>query len=543
VSDATTIENNHLDLLDAPARSYLVVREGERSQVIDVDEGDEIVLGRSSSATVHIEDAKASREHARMWRRGGELHLVDLGSRNGTRLNTEVVRSGERLVRSGDVVHIGQAEILVAESAGIAEAGGRLEVELRRLRAAGDKATLVHISASAEQLERMAPVLAGAIVVEAQGPREYAALFAGEVSAEDELQRLAPTATIVAVQSSPRDASSASALWRHTHLAPEGGRDQRPPPSLPGIVVADGAMVRVFELVRKVAVTPTTVLILGETGVGKEIVAEQIHRQSPRAKEAFVRLNCGSLPENLLESELFGHERGAFTGAIERKLGYLQAAEGGTLFLDEIGELALPMQTKLLRVLESRRFMRIGGREELTVDVRIVAATNRDLLTEAQAGRFREDLYFRLSAFVIEVPPLRERPVEVGLLAELFTRQFAMRMGVPPPAIHGAAAAALQRHRWPGNVRELRNVIERALVLADAGEIRLEHLPEALRRGEQAGPATSAMRDQLAELERRRIEEAMAAEQGNQTRAAKRLGISRRALIYKLEKYGLKPTR
>jgi len=304
-------------------------------------------------------------------------------------------------------------------------------------------------------------------------------------------------------------------------------------------VVADEAMVRVFELVRKVAPGPTTVLIQGETGVGKEVVAEQLHRQSPRAKGPFVRLNCGSLPETLLESELFGHEKGAFTGAEQRKVGYLEAADGGTLFLDEIGELALTMQAKLLRVIESRRFMRVGGREEIAVDVRIVAATNRELTAEVKAGRFREDLYFRISAFVIEVPPLRERPIEVGLLAELFTRQFAQRLGVAPPPLRPDAAAALARHRWPGNVRELRNAIERALVLADGGDITLEDLPEPVRRAESA-PPTGAIRDQLADLEQRRIEEALAAENGNQTRAAKRLGLSRRALIYKLEKYGLK---
>jgi DNA-binding NtrC family response regulator len=379
--------------------------------------------------------------------------------------------------------------------------------------------------------------LSGAVLVEAQAEAEYAALFAGDSAPLDELRRQLPTAQLAAAQA-PRDGRTKAALWRKLKATPEPAR--RPTPSLPGVVVADEAMVRVFELVRKVAAVPTTVLILGETGVGKEVVAEQIHRQSPRAKAPFVRLNCGSLPENLLESEFFGHERGAFTGALERKLGYLEAADGGTLFLDEIGELQLAMQAKLLRVLESRRFQRIGGREEIAVDVRIIAATNRELEAEAREGRFREDLYFRLSAFVIMVPPLRERPVEVGLLAELFVRQFAQRMGVAPPVLRPDAAAALQRYGWQGNVRELRNVIERAVVLAEAGEIRLEHLPETLQRAQPAVSSGTGMRDQLADLERRRIEEAMAAENGNQTRAAKRLGISRRALIYKLEKHGFK---
>jgi two-component system, NtrC family, response regulator AtoC len=307
-----------------------------------------------------------------------------------------------------------------------------------------------------------------------------------------------------------------------------------------GVVIVDAAMVRVFELVRKVAAAPTTVLVLGETGSGKEVVAEQIHRQSPRADKPFVRLNCGSLPENLLESELFGHEKGAFTGADRRKEGYLEAAEGGTLFLDEIGELALPMQAKLLRVLEAKRFMRVGGREELTADVRIVAATHRDLESESKSGRFREDLYFRLSAFVITVPPLRDRPAEIDLLAELFARQFARRMNAAPPRFSVETSQLLRRHDWPGNVRELRNAMERATVLAENDVILPEHLPDSLRASPAAATAEGPMKEQLAEVEKKAILEALDREKGNQTRAARRLGISRRALLYKLEKYGLK---
>jgi DNA-binding NtrC family response regulator len=304
-------------------------------------------------------------------------------------------------------------------------------------------------------------------------------------------------------------------------------------------------MARVFELVRKVAPTPTTVLVLGETGVGKEIIAEQIHAQSPRANKPFVRLNCGSLPETLLESELFGHERGAFTGADRRKEGYIEAASGGTLFLDEIGELALPMQTRLLRVLENGRFMRVGGREEVAADLRIIAATNRDLETEGKTGRFRADLYFRLSAFVIRVPPLRERPAEIDLLAELFARQFARRMNLAPPVLDSQAIQRLRQHTWPGNVRELRNAMEYAVLLAEKGQLTAEHLPESLRPADPSAAAphvgsASGVRAQVAEVEERAIRAALDAEDGNQTRAARRLGLSRRALIYKMEKYGAK---
>jgi len=292
--------------------------------------------------------------------------------------------------------------------------------------------------------------------------------------------------------------------------------------------------------VRRVAQTETTVLLLGETGVGKEVVAEQIHRQSPRATGRLVRLNCGSLPESILESELFGHERGAFTGADKRKPGYLETAGGGTLFLDEIGELGPSAQTRLLRVLEDRKFMRVGGREEISTDVRFVAATNRDLEGDVRTGRFRQDLYFRLSAFIIRLPPLRERPSEIDLFAELFARQFARRMNRARFRLDPDAISVLRAYEWPGNVRELRNAIEHAVVLADDGVVTAQHLPDTVRGDRPAPAASGGMRGQVAETERRAIEQAMQAEAGNQTRAARRLGISRRALLYKLDKHGLK---
>jgi transcriptional regulator with PAS, ATPase and Fis domain len=301
-------------------------------------------------------------------------------------------------------------------------------------------------------------------------------------------------------------------------------------------------MVQVFNLARKLAAVQTTVLILGETGVGKEVIAEQVHRWSPRADCPFVRLNCASLPETLLESELFGHERGAFTGADRRKIGYMEAAQGGTLFLDEIGELPQTVQVKLLNVLENREVRRLGGTQEHPIDVRVISATHRDLQAEVAAGRFREDLYYRLSAFTLNVPPLRERQAEVALLAEMFARESSRRAGRPPPLLESQAVALLSRHHWPGNVRELRNAMEHAVVLAEQGRIGVEHLPESLRRPEPSAPVATAgtVKDKIAHLERRSIEEALAAEGGNQTRAAKRLGLSRRALIYKIEKYGLR---
>ncbi|MDB4966525.1 MAG: hypothetical protein JWN44_2214 [Myxococcales bacterium] len=544
MSDATTIDAGGGPPSDDAAlatRAYLVVREGERAQVIVLDEGADILFGRSPEATVRIDDAKASREHARIVRQGGVVKLVELGSRNGTRVNDETVRDETRRLRSGDLVRVGDAEIVIAESAGVSSTGrgARLGTELERAIGVNGRAALVRLSLTANELAQLSPVLGGTRLVEAQSDGDYALLLddpdaVGELAAA--VKQLVPAA-VVGVARAPEDGRTVDELWRRTSKRPSALRVG--PAGPPGVIVADAAMFRVFELVRKVAPAPSTVLILGETGVGKEVIAEQVHRQSPRAAGPFVRLNCASLPETLLESELFGYERGAFTGAERRKIGYIEAADGGTLFLDEIGELAPTMQTKLLRVLEDRKFMRVGGREEIVSDLRILAATNRNLEAETKTGRFREDLYFRLSAFVIRIPPLRERMGEVELLAELFARQFAKRMNVAPRAIAPGALERLRAHHWPGNVRELRNAMEHAVVLAEGGVIDGEHLPESVGRGGVGqGPApTGPMREQVADIERRAIQDALDVEDGNQTRAAKRLGISRRALQYKLEKY------
>ncbi|HEX3761848.1 MAG TPA: sigma 54-interacting transcriptional regulator [Kofleriaceae bacterium] len=304
-----------------------------------------------------------------------------------------------------------------------------------------------------------------------------------------------------------------------------------------GVVVTDLAMRRLYTEARRVARSPCSVLITGETGSGKEVVAEHLHRTSPRAREPFIRLNCAALPESLLESELFGYERGAFSGADRRREGWIEAANRGTLFLDEIGEMPLRMQAKLLRVMETGRLTRLGTTVELELDLRLVCATHRDLAAEVEAGTFRADLYYRLAAIVLQVPPLRDRPVEILQLAARFVRSCAARMAVAPPAIDAEAAALLQHHPWPGNVRELKNTIERAVALCRDATITAADLPSALRHRPAAG---NAMRAQLDDAERRTIAAALAAEHGNQTRTAHRLGISRRNLVYKLTKYDLR---
>jgi DNA-binding NtrC family response regulator len=307
------------------------------------------------------------------------------------------------------------------------------------------------------------------------------------------------------------------------------------------VVIADPLMKQVFELAKRVAASPITVLVVGETGVGKEVVAEAVHRLSPRASGPYVRLNCASLSESLDEAELFGHEKGAFTGAIGTKSGFFEAASGGTLFLDEIGELPPSTQVKLLRVLEQRRIVRVGGTAEVAIDVRLVCATHRDLLAEVKRGRFREDLYFRISAFAIPVPPLRDRRGEIPLLAGQFASELSAELGDHIATVGQDALAVLAAYDWPGNVRELRNVIERAVVMSGRGRIEPHHLPDKVRARSEARPAGPLdVRHRVAAVEREAVVAALETNRGNQTQAARHLGISRFALIRLMEKHDLK---
>jgi len=306
------------------------------------------------------------------------------------------------------------------------------------------------------------------------------------------------------------------------------------------------ALQRVMALCRKVAAAPTTVLITGETGTGKEMAARTVHQLSPRCDQPFIAVNCAALTETLLESELFGHEKGAFTGAAAQKLGRFELADGGTLFLDEVGEISPSSQTKLLRVLQEREFNRVGGVETITCDVRIIAATNRNLKAEVEAGRFREDLFYRLNIFPVEMPPLRQRHGDVEPLARYFIEQVAAELKLQAPRISDEAMAALQRYLWPGNIRELRNVIERCTLLADQ-VIHLDDLPPEIASadGSLAADVTGddgepSMISQLEQQERATVLAALQQTGWNQSAAARKLGLSRDHLRYRVKKYGLK---
>jgi len=305
------------------------------------------------------------------------------------------------------------------------------------------------------------------------------------------------------------------------------------------IVGSSSAMQRVQELVLRVAPTDATVLIRGESGTGKELTAKAIHRNSSRATGPFMAVNCAAIPDSLLESELFGYAKGAFTGADRDKAGLFELAHKGTIFLDEIGEANASVQSKLLRALEERRFIPVGGRREIEVDVRILAATNRDLEKEISAGRFREDLYYRFNVFPIDLPPLRERTDDLKELAQHFLAGF----GRAQEQLEASLLAQLRGYPWPGNIRELRNILERAHILAGAEAIREEHvlLPAA-----RAAAAGSLGGDEPADLnierhEKRLIEIALRRASGNKTRAAEMLGLTRRALYSRMERLGIAP--
>ncbi|HNS93144.1 MAG TPA: PEP-CTERM-box response regulator transcription factor [Thauera sp.] len=306
---------------------------------------------------------------------------------------------------------------------------------------------------------------------------------------------------------------------------------------LSGLLTRDPGMLKICRTIEKLASASATVALLGESGTGKEILARGLHMLSPRARERFVAINCAAIPDTLLESELFGYEKGAFTGAVRQTLGKIETANGGTLFLDEIGDLPLALQAKLLRFLQERSIERIGGREEIPVDVRIVCATHRDLKAQIQAGVFREDLYYRLAEIVIEIPALREREGDATFLAHAFVQRFAKENGRRAPMLADDALSAIEAHRWPGNVRELENCIKRAVIMADGDCISAEDL--GLAAGDE-DLSIFNLRQVREDAERAAVLKVIARTNGNIARAAEILGVSRPSLYDLLGRFGLK---
>lgn len=308
------------------------------------------------------------------------------------------------------------------------------------------------------------------------------------------------------------------------------------------MVGSSNAMQDVYMLIEQVADSNATVLIRGESGTGKDLVAHAIHYNSPRASKPFVKVNCTALPETLLESELFGHEKGAFTGAIERKLGRFERAHGGTIFLDEVGDFPTSLQVKLLRVIQFKEFERLGGIETIQTNVRIIVATHKNLEEEIKEGMFRQDLYYRINVFPIYMPPLRERKDDIMLLADYFLQKLSEENNKEIPRISTPAIEMLTRYHWPGNVRELENCIERAVLLCNEDCLRSEHLPPSLQmvRGDKS-IAASSLPEAIANMEKEMIVDALKKCKGQQRKTAKELGITERILGYKIGKYGISP--
>jgi DNA-binding NtrC family response regulator/pSer/pThr/pTyr-binding forkhead associated (FHA) protein len=541
----------------------------------------EVVIGRSRSAEIRVDDESISRRHA-ILRIGQTYTIEDLESANGTRVGGLTIEPGRAVeVAVGEPVELGSVLVVLQAGGSIARTRrlwthgyfeARLEEECARAERTRDHFAVIRLhveglSSTAEQ-EAVSSVLRVGDVVASYAPGDYELLALGTDLAGARHMAAELAARLGMAGATIRSGIACYPLHGRTPdelvmcaCRAVAGAAHEPAPA--GVIVLDEVMRRLHRLADRVAQANISVLLLGETGVGKEVLAEQLHRRSPRAEKRLLRLNCAALPEALLESELFGHEKGAFTGAQTAKPGLLESADGGTVFLDEVGELPMAVQVKLLRVFEDRKVTRVGAVTARPVDIRFIAATNRDLESEVARQTFRRDLYFRLNGIALVIPPLRERPSEIEALAKLFAGRAARELGRPEPGLHPDVLARLRAYAWPGNVRELRNIIERAVVLCVGDMLFVEHLPldkmgpvltlsSAPRpvapplQAAGKSPASTAspasdedgLRDEHA-AERQRVIEALEQCAGNQTQAARLLGISRTTLVMRLEAYRL----
>jgi transcriptional regulator with GAF, ATPase, and Fis domain len=503
----------------------------------------DVMIGRSTSCDLFIEHSSVSRAHALL--RVDPLSILDVGSRNGTRVRGQKLQSGiPTPISVGEAIQLGDATLLI-QAVSIAPREART----------GSSFAIVQIQTDGPRPADVEPLLRTVLratdTIKSDGDGGF------QLVVHDAVDRLA--ATIARIADTLRE-HEITAKVGHARYPQDGVvLEQLVAHAFEQIERASDApqpMDNIREMVRTIATGELSVLIYGETGVGKELCAEMIHRLSSRANKPFVKLNCSALVESLIESELFGHEKGAFTGALTAHAGLFEAGDGGTVFLDEIGELPLGVQSKLLRVLEERVVRRVGSTTGKKIDVRFICATNRDLTDEVEAGRFRRDLYYRINGVTITIPPLRERHTEIVPLA----RAFAARARPGAPVVLGReVVAALEHHSWPGNIRELRNTIERAVLMSSGGVIRPAHL--ALERviretGRDSVPtvpvdrisapaiaqertSSPSLPTAVADLERQHILDALEQCGGNQTRAARILGISRNTLLARLDNYGL----
>ncbi|MFO0580007.1 MAG: sigma 54-interacting transcriptional regulator [Polyangia bacterium] len=571
-------------VLPVGGRALFLVIEGTSSSSFELPAVGTVIIGRAPDATLRLEDQSASRHHARVDLGPGGALLYDLESRNGTRVNGELL-TGAHTLRAGDVVTLCNATLVFQRSEalaalrpifGTAHLRQRLEEEIdRSLRYHRPVSVLCfHFAQPAAQA-----AVAGALSEQLRvmdtaawhGETELLLLLPeldhpeATALADHLLERLGAVSAKVqaGLVTCPRDgadpdslvagavaaARSLSATTERRPLTPEDTvrsiqiGERR-------ILLVDAAMKRLYDLIEKLAPADLPVLIQGETGAGKELAAATLHHLSKRSDRPLVSLNCAALAENLIESELFGHERGAFSGAVAAKPGLLETANKGTLFLDEIGEMPQALQAKLLRVLETQRVMRVGETRERPIDIRLVAATNRDLQAEVAAGRFRKDLYFRLSTARILLPPLRDRPRELPVLARSLLGEACRRLGRAPMEIAPATMHRLLTYRWPGNVRELRNLMDFLAATVEEDTLLPWHVEDQLDKGAlpplepgqlpgMAPPNFRPIDEELRELERRRMKEAILAAGGVHVRAAELISMPIRTFTAKLKLYQL----
>jgi DNA-binding NtrC family response regulator len=551
------------------ARTTLVVYHRDGAAVAQLDKGRAIVIGRAAPADVEIPDLGLSRQHARFWWDDHGLWVEDLGSTNGTKKNGEPITRAQ--ISPGDEIAVGPVLVTVHVMSSVDDELRGFDGHDRFVTALGDEITRArtferplalllvrstdrasHVSKWAGRLRaHLRPVdrvgIFGPSAVLVSIPETTAEALQGLVA---ELSGGTPTLACSAV-TFPRDGGSAHELIAALQVAKRA--DRQPPPGDPSVVVKNAAMKQVMTTVKRLAQSTIAVLIHGETGTGKEVVARAIHDAGPRKKQPLRTINCAAIPGTLIESVLFGHEQGAYTGADKSARGIFEQADGGTVLLDEIGELAASAQAALLRVLETKKVTRIGGDREIDVDVRVIAATHRDLEAMVEAGRFRQDLLYRLNTMTLRIPPLRERVDEIRPLAERFLKEACRQAGADLRGIAPDAMAALEAYPWPGNVRELRNAIERAVVLAEGKTIALGDLTDRIRNAahppaaqplgavEGHEPALPAdYKDHLRRYETELILRALHKANGNQTEAARALGMPLRTLVHKITTYGIR---
>ena len=547
----------------------LLVFSGETLTTHPLPVGGQLVIGRADECHIQVDVPALSRKHA-LIRVGPPLTVEDLGSVNGTRLRGEKLVSGTRArLRPGDAIEAGPLTIVVQRDKASMDARprrlwthgyfeGRLEEECARAEASGVVFSVLRLklqgtSSPQAVQDTLAALLAPTDVVASYGPGEYEALIAGG-SPQALVQKLSlaldkrDAQVLIGAATFGKDGRDPDTLLFEANRRVEvekatGERVAHGAVSVKGVVIADPQMIALHALVKKVASGDISVLLLGETGVGKEIFAEAIHQASPRASKPFQKFNCAAFTETLLESELFGHEKGAFTGAVKAKVGLIESANGGSVLLDEVGEMPLATQAKLLRVLEAKEVLRVGDVKPRPIDVRFIAATHRDLEAQVEKGGFRQDLFFRLNGISLVIPPLRERMAELESLARHFITRAAKQFSrSPEPTLTPEALAILKAYRWPGNLRELRNMLERAVLLANDKLIGPDDLPlDKLTSTPLTRPPSDAPTGAAPEgdVERAKIIAALENYGGNQTLAARALGISRRTMLNRLDAYAI----